>query len=280
LEKHKDSKDYLGYSGFSSVLAHNGIICINTKKETNYLYSDDVHDFLYIGLCHDIFRPEMNIARDNIKSVSLDLLSEFNLALRKAIDDFVLNTKVSSEKFTCYYPKLEPIKDYYVKNLSVDQIYSLRNFDSWFEYFSRRGEMEEYLANKYDYFKDRNFINMIYTAVFQKYKFIDKYDPKTYNIVVGSGINEQNNVIDKYYPPFFFLPMDNNEILFFPDIKSYYIEKGFLNRNNDDVEWLITNIEILHDKYPALFTTLIDKVINGNKDEFDQLWSRIKALNL
>jgi len=282
-----DDGNHFSKQFYSSCLAHNGIISFFDDPEYFGLLFRSLTCCVYIALCRDKFRPNMSIAREEIQSLPLEMIAETNLAIRKAVADFeILNDNNKNEK-----DNITTVNTDFIQNIngitsliSAQDIYNLSNIMDWDEYYCQQDWMKQYyfkfpLGIDTDYeVDDPNFMLpfIIYKTLFQK-KYLLKYfdDKKIGRIDIINENPEQNDIIDRYYPPLFFL--------LYNDKKKFLVmgnRSGFLNREHPASDWLIAHTESLHDDYPALFSALINAVFYGNKKRFKNLWKKIKKLPL
>jgi len=274
-------------------LAHNGISFFSNKTVDILINEDfsyrNLTGYMYMILCHDKFRPNMSIAREKIKSLPLEMVAETNLTIRKAIAYFEIMNNVNKDQKN----NITTINRDFLLNIngidapiSTQNIYNLSNIKDWDKYYCQQGWMNQYCLQSnytkniiYRYHKNNISLPlMIYRALFQK-KYLLKYIYNKHNInghiIIINKNPEQNDIIDRYYPPLFFLLFDDKETFLFTSYND-----RFLNREHPDSDWLIEHTKSLHDNYPALFNALVNAVYFEEEDKFNALWKKIKTLPL
>jgi hypothetical protein len=269
---------------FSSTLIYNGILLERNFEK----YRNKEVDVGIIALSYDTFLPELTLDRKNIISFPIEMTSELNLALRKAIASFSLDNVYINRRIV-FKDFMDLFKEnYYTYSPNPQRRFSdLSNFDgvdSWYEYFLKLGfkKLKRYELYSFIGF---SFTKYIFLALIQNKRQIQGYDPKKNEIIISQSDAVKNTIIDSYYPPLFFIPF-RDESKIFLEMSNFHNAPmkgasygGFLNRNNPEVQWLIDHTEDIYDKYPAIFQDFINAVIEGDKDEFVNLWKKLKSLH-
>jgi len=276
------------------MLTHNGIV-----YDANHRMLEFGNTISFIALCYDKFRPDLTLDRSNVQLIPLIMNSEINLAIRKAIKGFVTwdapknifkatMNGIGDYKhslvniFYSYSYKIRLSDDH--THYSFNHLSSLTNFDcnnGWYDYFARSNMIDNfectYLVPKYG---NGHLLDAIYAALLQKYRVIKCYDSENHKIVFEDGDVEHNEIINEFYPPLFFLPANNEELLLVLRYHNDNVVGGFINKNNKESDWILARTETLSKKYPAIFKTFITAVYDGDKDEFEKIWTVIKSLQL
>jgi len=282
-------------SYYSSYLMYNGIISYFDVPSKFYPYRGFI-SYAYILLCHDKYRPNMTVSREKIQSLPMEMIAEINLAIRRAVADFEIINIHNNEKDNDNIVNRDFLEILNVNSpvITSQDIQNLSNINDWDEYYSQKTKIN-YNHIPFPWYRtrltnqvDHSLPRIIYKALFQK-KYLSKYIIETHEDGRNFGyidiINEnpeRNKIIERYYPPLFFLLFDDIKTFIFTNeshsIKSY--NGGFLNREHPDSEWLIAHTQSLHDGYPALFLALVNAVIYREEDRFSALWAKIKSLPL
>jgi hypothetical protein len=267
------------YSRLTPRFAHNGISYFHgTSRHSERI----TFDCLPILLCHNTFRPELSVSREEVQSLPLEMDSEVNLAIRRAFDKHDTEMKFSKDisKFIDEsFIDFIPIQNDSFSSITVNEICRLNNFDtktSWREYYSLHDLTLEQV-DKEHILRPCTFPGVIYGTLLQKYnqcKLVKKKD-KEYELATDSTAIEDSSIIYDYYPSLFFLPIDNEEELFVR-----YYSRGFINLNNPEAKQIIAKTKVLYSKYPALFRAFVSAVYDGERYKFEELFQKIKSLPL
>jgi len=267
--------------------AHNGISYLyNIHRRYIYDYYDygynkslfSVFGCLPILLCHDSYRPELSVSREEIRSLPLEMESEVNLAIRKAINDFNPQAQKIIDINLINFISLRD-DDFSPSLITAERISSLSNFDvsdGWYDYYSLsypgRTYEEKVIMNP------KTLSGAIYGTLIQKYKqcrLVKTKKDDEYVLQIHPITEETNNIVYNYYPPLFFMPVDNEDLLFV----KYSYNRGCINLHHSNARKIIAITETLCCKYPALFNKFVNAVYDGDNDVND-LFNKIKGLPL
>lgn len=301
LEIQNDLSSYIApqtsqsYKSTDSILmqnfAHNGITYFSEELEGNSL--NIPYEHLLIILCNELYRPELSLSREKVQSISIELLSEIYLVIRKVFDEFKIDSEISSGYNSLYKDFISSFYYYRLySSITANRIHKISNFDTgdgkdWSDYFSVQ-DIKSEKKGAYSFLSFKSLTDIIYATWIQKHKSckLIKQQNGKYKLVIDSIISEYNQIIYDYYPPLFFLPVDGEQELF---VRHDYLTNdydfedgscGFINLHNPDAERIIAITEALYNGYSALFRALVRSVRNGEKDSFYDLLNKIKALPL
>ncbi len=256
--------------------------------------------FIPIILFRDAFQPKFNLARDSVKNLPLEMISEIDLCFRKIHKHF--DIKESRTRFSG--GSLLDDKSSYGFFCSDDSFYTYKEWVS-LQNFACEGGWGAYLECE-EWGPERQIeqgrlarINIKQQVVFSWLQthcrvLYEHSDEHRNCLMVINNQPERDDIIEQYYPPLFFVEMDSALSDLKPkkpydlnrsheDALQFFVETYSLNRNHEDAQWLIDHTKHLHDEYPALFFALVTKVIyNSSREEpdFYELMKKIKSLPL
>lgn len=268
------------YSRLTPKFAHNGITYFYGTDRYREHFSSDCAPIL---LCHDSYRPELSVSREEVQSLPLEMDSEVNLAIRKALDEFSGNAELSKDTIDKSFVDFISTRQgrFSPSSTTANEICKLSNFDvemGWYEYYSSHllaiDQIDKELV-----LHPTTLPGIIYGTLIQKYKQcrLVKNGDKKYDLVIKDSTTiDDNSIIDNYYPPLFFLPVDNDDSLFV----KYSYSRGFINLHNSDAKRIIAITEALYSRYPALFRAFVSTVYDGRIYDLKDLFNKIKGLPL
>jgi hypothetical protein len=209
--------------------------------------------------------------------------SEVNLAIRKALDEFSGNAELDKNTIDKSFVDFIPTRqgEFSPSLTTANEICKLSNFDAengWYEYYSSHLLAIEQI-DKELVLHPTTLPGIIYGTLIQKYKQcrLVKNGDKKYDLVIKDSTTiDDNSIIDNYYPPLFFLPVDNDDSLFV----KYNYSRGFINLHNSDAKRIIAITEALYSRYPALFRAFVSTVYDGRIYDLKDLFNKIKGLPL
>ena len=234
-----------------------------------------------LALFHDDFKPELNLSREAVRSLPLEMESEISLLEKKVMMSFFykrpskFRTIMSSEIMEiCRRETIIPTK-------AILELNNVYGNDGWYEYFTGIGLLDKNI-NHFDFGYSKSIAQTIFHALLQKNRQLVYYPKKGCDsyISVTEGSILSDPIIESYYPPLFFLESKSKKLWLGSSGFGFLLPHNALNLSLPDAKWLIAQTPFIHGNYPAILSALIDAVYNKEEEDFNAIWKIIKTLPL
>ena len=257
----------LQHSMNCSVTAHNGILCGNADFICFQWPQNNT-----ILLLHDGYRPEMNLARNNIQSLPLEPLFICELILRQ----------LRKEGFYIY-PDSGPYQ-FYRFSSSQEFLLMLKNHTDWLEQLivdTKEGAFTLVQLNKTLQNKKELLLNI--DKYFHYYGHADNYLynhlimaylQDHYALYLNTDLSEviiqegQPNLLNdgwKLFPPCFFIPVKDEKCTYFT--MAYKHKRCGCNAGYPLSNFLLSKAKDIKSKSPGCFNRIVFAIAEKDEDE-------------
>ncbi|HLL70442.1 MAG TPA: hypothetical protein VK363_03360 [Pyrinomonadaceae bacterium] len=296
-----DSAEYSLYNG-EQWLSHNGV-AVPTRLASG-AYANQKLLLLSAGyqssywLRHsialsDALRPDVSLSRDRLRNLSWNIYSAIALTFRKALQPYkdenlpfnssqIFGNIIGKEHFLLGNILTDPLLIIDGEWSKQSIIETKRGHQSLENLHTGLAQGESYEIRNLPYvsafFHDTygfNFFTTCAATLVQiGLKARLKFDNDTSAFIIDSMDEPLIRPGQYLFPPLFFLPYENSELLRFGD--------GPLNQNHPFSEWLIEHSDMINEKYPGIFKSIQNRVSQKfdfvKKEEWEKNVNELNAI--
>lgn len=283
-------EDVLERTKMYNITSHNGIFCGDAtffrKKGESW---EDENKLATILLLQDKYRPEVDISRDCIRQLPIQLLCELEfIRKRLKLSGFKFEPNNTIHKNANYsfisvkhYKALLDERQDFIKYLRFKTNKGILNVVEFESLIEQEGALEltSFPSLKvHDYSYDSAIICDFLALAYLQSNYILEFDWKKSSIIVKPISSDRTNCVKELLPPTLFLyPTNATKIL-----TTSYWERKTCNASHPLSQFIINNCEQLEKKVPGVFHEIIRSLAEDDKDNLilriNDLLKRLRSL--